>query len=135
MITAALLLSINMQAQSALAGCSANDTTAKCNSTISEINSDWQTGNKGKAPAKPAVHRNHKNICLMVDNAMFIIKDGLTMVMATGIMLKNGIVIMTDGLVIAQNGKKTKLKNGESINMQGMVYPTIKDKTTEEAIR
>ena len=50
-------------------------------------------------------------------------------------MLKNGVVILTNGVVVSNNGKKTQLKNGESINMQGMIYPTQKNKHKEQVAR
>ncbi len=127
LVIIALAYSINLSAQT--------DTTADRNHTVSKIKPAWENGKKGKVVAKSSAHRNLKNSCKMADNTMFIVKDGLTMIMASDMMLKNGIVILTNGVVVANNGKKTQLENGQSINMQGMIYPTVKDKSKTQAGR
>jgi hypothetical protein len=126
-IIAALVYTTNLQAQT--------DTTANRNHTVSKVKPAWETSKKGKVAAKSTAHRNHKNSCKMADNTMFVVKDGLTMLMASDMMLKNGIVILTNGVVVANNGKKTQLKNGESINMQGMIYPTEKNQHKTQVAR
>ncbi len=57
------------------------------------------------------------------------------MIKASDMMIKNGIVILTNLVVVGNNGKKTQLENGESINMQGMIYPTQKSQHKEQVAR
>ena len=57
------------------------------------------------------------------------------MIKASDMMIKNGIVILTNLVVVGNNGKKTQLGNGESINMQGMIYPTQKSQHKEQVAR
>ena len=132
---AALALTINAPAQTTGLNCTQTDSNANCSYTVSNIKPEWPNVKKGRAAAMPASTLKYKNSCKMADNTMFIIKDGFTMVMASDIMLKNGVVILANGVVVDNDGKKSQLKNGESINMQGLVYLTGKDNTKQEAAR
>ena len=71
-----------------------------------------QTANKEKC--------NLKNCCMMKDGKMIVLKDGKEMPMTEDVSLDNGSKVTMDGTVIAKDGKQSKLKNEDCIDMSGV---------------
>lgn len=60
----------------------------------------------------------------MKDGDMMIKKGDFLMMMAEEMMLPNGTKVMTNGDIVKPDGIKTKLKEGQRMNMEGsMVSP------------
>lgn len=65
---------------------------------------------------------------MMKDGKMWVTKNGKTMPMNAEVTLDNGIRVMTDGTYMDKNGTTMRLKNGESIGMNGKMMPMKKNK-------
>ncbi|HLP21329.1 MAG TPA: DUF6799 domain-containing protein [Chitinophagales bacterium] len=62
---------------------------------------------------------------------MMAVKGGITTTMSVDVMLKNGIVIKSDGNVIMKDGRKVKLAAGQTIDAKGHITtPKAKKKAT-----
>src|SRR5215469_10097473 len=68
-----------------------------------------------------------KDCCMMKDSKMWCMKDGKTMAMDKDMTMKNGTVVMKDGTVKEKNGKTWKMKNGESVDMEGKMMDMAKN--------
>ena len=55
----------------------------------------------------------------MKDGKMYYLKAGKESLMSKEVTLKNGTVIMTNGVYKMKNGKEVKLTNGESLDENG----------------
>lgn len=60
-----------------------------------------------------------KDCCMMKDGKMMCMKGGKTMAMDKDMTMKDGTTVMKDGTVKMKGGKTMKMKNGESIDMDG----------------
>lgn len=65
---------------------------------------------------------------MMKDGKMWMTKNGKTMPMDAEVTLDNGMKVMTDGTYMDKNGTTMRLKNGESIGMNGKMMPMKKNK-------
>lgn len=65
---------------------------------------------------------------MMKDGKMWMTKNGKTIPMDAEVTLDNGIRVMTDGTYMDKNGTTMRLKNGESIGMNGKMMPMKKNK-------
>src|SRR5579862_2917818 len=68
-----------------------------------------------------------KDCVMMKDGKMMTMMDGKTMVMDKDMTLKNGTVVMTNGMVKTKKGKTMQLKDGESLDMNGKKMKMKKD--------
>jgi uncharacterized Zn ribbon protein len=58
---------------------------------------------------------------MMKDGKMMMMKDGKSMMMDKDIMVKNGSKVMVDGTVMAKDGSKMMIKDGDIMDMNGMI--------------
>lgn len=65
---------------------------------------------------------------MMKDGKMWMTKNGKTMPMDAEVTLDNGIRVMTDGTYMDKNGTTMRLRNGESMSMNGKMMPMKKNK-------
>ena len=62
-----------------------------------------------------------KDGVMMKDDKVMVMKDGKTMAMDKDMMLSDGTKVMTDGTVMKKDGSKMMMKNGDSMDMSGMM--------------
>ncbi|HLP51403.1 MAG TPA: DUF6799 domain-containing protein [Chitinophagales bacterium] len=104
------------------------------------VNAQAQTTNtktqtkttKTQTTGKAKGHVNKDYFKMSEAGMMMAVKGGVTTTMSVDVMLKNGIVIKSDGNVIMKDGKKIKLAAGQSIDARGKittVTTTTKTKT------
>ncbi len=62
-----------------------------------------------------------KDGCMMKDGKMMCMKDGKTMPMEKNMTMKNGTTIKTNGKCKMTDGTKMKMKEGECMDMSGMM--------------
>ncbi|MXV50470.1 hypothetical protein GS399_05750 [Pedobacter sp. HMF7647] len=84
------------------------------------------TARQDTTKSKMKMDHQMKDCVMMEDGKMMLMKDGKTMEMTKDMALKNGTMIMTDGTVKSKSGKSMKLKNGESVDMNGKMMPMHK---------
>ncbi|MBI4225638.1 hypothetical protein HY612_00830 [Candidatus Roizmanbacteria bacterium] len=60
---------------------------------------------------------------MMQDGRMMLEKDGFLLMMGEDTMLPNGMKVMMDGTIVKPDGTKDKLKEGQRMNMEGMILP------------
>ena len=60
-----------------------------------------------------------KDVVMMKDGKMMMIKEGKTMTMDKDVVLKNGTTVMVDGSIKMKDGKMEKMKNGDAMDMDG----------------
>ena len=60
---------------------------------------------------------------VMKEGNMMMKKGGFLMMMAEEMMLPNGTKVMTNGDVVKSDGTKEKLKEGQRMNIEGMMVP------------
>ena len=76
------------------------------------------TNLSAQTKAKPAMM---KDCCMMKDSKMMCVKDGKTMPMKKEMTMKNGTKCMTNGECVMKDGTKMKMKEGECMDMSGMM--------------
>ena len=62
-----------------------------------------------------------KDCCMMKDSKMMCVKDGKIMPMEKEMTMKNGTICMVNGECVMKDGTKMKMKEGECIDMSGMM--------------
>ena len=62
-----------------------------------------------------------KDCCMMKDSKMMCVKDGKTTPMKKEMTMKNGTKCMTNGECVMKDGTKMKMKEGECMDMSGMM--------------
>ena len=58
---------------------------------------------------------------MMKEGKLWVMKDGKTMMMEKDMTMSNGTMVSTAGNVTMINGKTMMMKNGDSIDMDGMM--------------
>ena len=87
------------------------------------------SSNKKENPDQSAQKQHrHPNGYLMKDGRMMMVKDGNLMLIQKDITLSNGTVIMADGNYRQKGKSKTKLQDGDHIDMNGNITPMKKSK-------
>lgn len=61
---------------------------------------------------------------MMHDGKVMIVRNGKMTVVKSFTNLNRGVKVMSDGTIVRQDGTKTMLKEGESVNMMGEIMPT-----------
>ncbi len=74
------------------------------------------------------MHGSTSDGFMMKDGKMWVIKNRKTSPMNAEVTLDNGIRVMTDGTCMHKNGTTMRLKNGESIGMNGKMISMKKNK-------
>lgn len=64
---------------------------------------------------------------MMKDQKMMVIKDGKMMLMEKEMTLKNGTKCLVNGTCISSDGKKSILKEGEMMDMNGNMLMVLKN--------
>lgn len=62
-----------------------------------------------------------KDGVMMKDDKVMVMKDGMSMAMEKEMMLSDGTKVMTDGTVMKKDGSKMMMKNGDAMDMSGMM--------------
>jgi hypothetical protein len=62
-----------------------------------------------------------KDGVMMKENKMMMMKDGKTMPMDSDVTLSDGTKVMKDGTVMKKDGTKMMMKNGDAMDMSGMM--------------
>lgn len=98
----------------------------KLSSIYSQLSSNqFADGNTGWKPAyqnTPVVYAatvNVKDCYMMIENIMFSVNKGALTCMTKYMKVKNGDVVLMNGVIITHAGKVLRLKNGDSVNMDG----------------
>lgn len=60
---------------------------------------------------------------MMHDGKVMIVRNGRMTVVKAFTNLNRGVKVMSDGTIVRQDGTKTMLKEGESVNMMGEIMP------------
>ncbi|MEO8543530.1 MAG: DUF6799 domain-containing protein [Burkholderiaceae bacterium] len=63
----------------------------------------------------------HKDSVMMKDHKMMMMKDGKTMPMDKDMMMSDGSKVMMDGTVMKKDGSKMMMKDGDAMDMSGMM--------------
>ena len=58
---------------------------------------------------------------MMKDGKMMVAKDGKSMPMTTEMTMSDGTKVMKDGTVMKKDGTKMTMKNGDTMDMSGMM--------------
>lgn len=58
---------------------------------------------------------------MMKDGKVMVMKEGKTMMMDHDMTLTDGTKVMTDGTVMKKDGSKMMMKNGDAMDMSGMM--------------
>lgn len=69
---------------------------------------------------------------VMKDNKMWVMKGGKTMEMTSDMTLRDGSVVMVNGMVKHTDGSTVQMKNGERIDVNGKVAGTTVKATSTE---
>ena len=96
-----------------------NDQKQMNNNPINQTPTDMNTGN---------MEPDH---IAMQNGKMIAVMDGKIIPMDQEVTMKNGTKCMTDGTCTLMNGKKVLLKNGDMMDMNGVMLP--KDRTPKKA--
>ncbi len=59
--------------------------------------------------------------CMMMDGKMIMIKDSVSSPMKKQMIMGNGTKVMMDGMCMKMNGEKMKMKEGDHMDMHGMM--------------
>ena len=62
-----------------------------------------------------------KDGVMMKDGKMMVAKDGKSMPMTTEMTMSDGTKVMKDGTVMKKDGTKMTMKNGDTMDMSGMM--------------
>lgn len=62
-----------------------------------------------------------KDGVMMMDGTVMMMKDGKAMPMDKDMTMSDGSKVMMDGTVMKKDGSKMMMKNGESMDMSGMM--------------
>ena len=133
LIVAALAFSVYAQAQTA-----GSDTVKQCdpaysyekmagshsnksNSTTSVTDPKWVNPDAVKVCPNPAAPGQEKVCYKMIGDKMFVVTNGTSASMNKKVTLQNGTVVTTSGAVVNSEGTVVYLKNGDSVDMQGVV--------------
>ncbi len=90
------------------------------NNRVSYIDPSWEAG-KDAVAHDHAVALLNANCYKMIDNYMVTVKGGTETDMLKYRKVKNGSVVLINGVVITAGGKVLRLKNGDSVTMQGVI--------------
>lgn len=60
---------------------------------------------------------------MMTDGKMIIIKDSVSSPMIKQIIMGNGTKVNMDGMCFKMNGEKMKMKEGDHMDMRGILHP------------
>ena len=61
--------------------------------------------------------------CMMMDGKMMMLKHGKMTAMKKQVTMSNGTTCMMDGKCINKDGTKTKMKEGDHMDMDGNMHP------------
>lgn len=101
-------------------------------SVEAQVSPAMQDSAHNKMQEKEMQHPKIDHI-MMLNGKMLVMKDGKTMPMEKEMTMKNGTKCMTDGTCIAKDGKRTMMKEGEMMDMDGkMMIVLTKDHKTEK---
>ena len=95
------------------------------NSCFSIIDPSWEVVTNAEVTCKSEttistiVSVEPKDCFKMVDNKMFVVKNGTSTSMNNYQTLKDGTVVMINGVVITNSGKIVHLNNGDCVDMKG----------------
>jgi|GEM_PF-3094492 hypothetical protein len=101
------------------------------NFRVSVIDPSWVTGARATAHYNSATAVIAKDGYRMVGNTMFVTKDGHQTGMLNYTTVKNGNLVLINGVVISRSGEMLFLKDGDSIDMQGLV---TRNQATDNAV-
>ena len=122
-IAIACLFAISTQAQNT----PANTSPSSAKTTPAQTS---PTNAKQAQQATPA-KASHDQV-MMRDGKLWVSKDGKTVPMTSDMTMSNGTKLMTDGSYTTKDGKKMKMKNGDSMNMDGQVMKSDMPKKAAE---
>jgi len=80
-----------------------------------------------KKESKEVTHQKHDDCVMMEKGKMMVMKDGKTMPMDKEMKMKNGTTVKPDGTCITKDGKKTMMKEGDMMDMNGDMMPMMKE--------
>jgi hypothetical protein len=60
--------------------------------------------------------------CMMKEGKMLMIKDSVLSPMTVPMTMKNGTKVMIDGLCVLENGTELRMKEGDHIDMAGVLH-------------
>ncbi|MEQ1588565.1 MAG: DUF6799 domain-containing protein [Cyclobacteriaceae bacterium] len=60
---------------------------------------------------------------MMTDGKMIIIKDSVSSPMQKQMIMSDGTKVNMDGMCFKMNGEKMKMREGDHINMRGILHP------------
>ncbi|HNV31072.1 MAG TPA: hypothetical protein PKJ83_18125 [Cyclobacteriaceae bacterium] len=61
--------------------------------------------------------------CMMMNGKMIMIKDSVSSPMKKQMIMGNGTKVNMDGMCFKMNGEKMKMKEGDHMDMRGMMHP------------
>lgn len=93
-------------------------TKAQENNTQQDSTQNEMQGHQMQHPKKDHIK--------MHNGEMVMIKDGKTMPVEKDMTMKNGTKCMTDGTYITKDGKRTMMKEGEMMDMNGKMMMGMK---------
>ena len=92
------------------------------NDHFSVINRDWEVVTPAKAPNTLLTASTATSDCYkMIGTSMFEVRGETQTGMCKYATVKNGAVVLINGVVITDSGKVLHLKSGDSINMKGIL--------------
>lgn len=108
------------------------------NSRFSVIDPSWETTVASQEKAKPVESKkastaNALHCYKFIDNKMFEVKNGELAAMTNHKTLKNGSVVLINGVVITKKGKTVHLNNGDIVDIKGHIALAVKAETKEQA--
>jgi uncharacterized protein YdeI (BOF family) len=95
------------------------------NFRVSVIDPSWVTG------ARATAHYNSATAVIAKDGYRMVTKDGHQTGMLNYTTVKNGNLVLINGVVISRSGEMLFLKDGDSIDMQGLV---TRNQATDNAV-
>lgn len=63
------------------------------------------------------------NRIVMRDGKMWVIENGMVNMMEDEMTMPNGAKVMTDGKIVASDGKELMMQEGDAMDMDGVVIP------------
>lgn len=90
-----------------------------------------------KVPVKdtiPTEQKTQKDVYLMKDTKMWVVKNGEKTLMAEEVTLANGTIVMANGTVKFEDGTSVTLKEGEFIDLDGTIGNWPKEPSESESL-
>ena len=79
--------------------------------------------NPDKALIAPIHGQTNSDGVMMTDGKMMVMKNGQTTRMSREMTMANGVKIMSNGTIIQKDGSRRRLKEGQHMDMVGMITP------------